>query len=765
MTLDKEARMNAISHVARLPQAEMDRIRKVTGAGRYTADERFDGTLRAVFVRSPYAHARILAVDIVAASAMDGVLAVIVGSDCVKAGLGNFPVIDRIGTGLVIPHRPILAADEVRHIGEAVAMVIAETQAQALDAAEAVLVEYEGLDAVIGIAAALAEGAALVHPAAAGNVALHHQNGDADAVAQAFADAAQVIETTIEMPRLAPVTLEPRAAVGVWNDADGRYELRAPHQGVNEMRRDLAAVFKLPADRFHVLGGDVGGGFGPRNIAYPEYAALLMGARLVGKPVAWHGTRTESFLTDIQGRGVRVSGRLALDASHRFLALSMQYDADLGAYISPVAAFAAVHNPLQSVVGCYAIAHTHASFRLLHTHTVPTGPYRGAGRPEMALLIERLVDIASRTLGVDPFELRARNAIPSAAFPYTLPSGARYDSGDFLELMRVARTRSAWDGFAARQAAALERGIVLGRGMALFVEVSGGGGAPDEAALTLSAEGGAACLRIETVTASTGQSHARTFANIATPRLGLAEIDVILVASDPDTRLSGAGSYASRSTIAAGSAVAQAADEISRLVRGLAALRANCGADELSLVDGHVQHADGRTVCSIASLLAEPISVVGKVAPTNAYASGCHVVEVEVDRATGTVALTRYVAVDDGGVIIDHQAADAQIHGGIAQGVGEVLGEDSVSDANGQMIAASLMDYALPRFGDFPSLEVIGCNVPSPFNPLGVKGIGEAGTTGALCAVTSAVFDVLGGRDLPAMPFTAERVWATLAAV
>ncbi len=764
MSLDKEAAMDANSHAIRLPQAERDRVRKVTGDGRYTADERFAGSVRAVFVRSPYAHARIVSVDTADALAMPGVLAVVTGRDCIEAGLGNFPVIDRIGTGLVIPHRPVLAAHEVRHIGEAVAMVIAHTQAQAMDAAEAVQVEYEGLDAVIGVANALAEGASLVHAAAVGNVALHHENGDAAAVAQALAEAAVVIETEIEMPRLAPVTLEPRAAVGVWNDADGRYELRAPHQGVNEIRRDLSAVFKLPPERFHVLGGDVGGGFGPRNIAYPEYAALLMGARLVGCPVAWHGSRTESFLTDIQGRGVRVSGRLALDASHRFRALSLQYDADMGAYISPVAAFAAVNNPLQSVVGCYAIAHTHASFRLLHTHTVPTGPYRGAGRPEMALLIERLVDIAARRLGVDPFELRARNAIAADAFPYTLPSGARYDSGDFLELMRVARARAHWDGFATRQAAAAGRGMVLGRGMALFVEVSGGGGAPDEAALTLSAVEGAACLRIETVTASTGQSHARTFANIATPRLGLAEIDVTLVASDPLTRLSGAGSYASRSTIAAGSAVAQAADEIARVVRGLAALRANCAADELRLVDGVVKLPDDSTVCSIASLLDTPISAVGKVAPSNAYASGCHVVEIEVDGATGVVALCRYVAVDDGGVIIDHQAADAQIHGGIAQGVGEVLGEDSVSDENGQMIAASLMDYALPRAQDFPNLEVIGCNVPSPFNPLGVKGIGEAGTTGALCAVTSAVFDALGGRDLPAMPFTAQRVWAALAA-
>ncbi len=755
--------MGHVTKTDRLPQAETDRIRKVTGQGRYTADERFNGAVRAVFVRSPYAHARITRIDTTTAATMPGVLGILTGADCAQAGLGNFPVIDRIGTGLIIPVRPVLAADVVRHVGEAVAMVIAETQAQAMDAAEAVEVEYDGLDAVIGITAALTGGAALVHAQAQGNVALHHQNGDAAAVAAAMAAAALVIETEIEMPRLAPVTLEPRAAVGRWDAEVGRYELRAPHQGVNEIRRDLAAAFGMPADRFHVLHGDVGGGFGPRNIAYPEYAALLLGARLTGRAVAWHGNRTESFLTDIQGRGVRVHGRLAIDANGRFTGLEMQYDADLGAYITPVGAFAAVHNPLQSVIGCYTIPHAHASFRLLLTHSIPTGPYRGAGRPEMALLIERMVDIAARKLGIDPFELRNRNIIPSSAFPYALPSGARYDSGDFAALMQMARAESTWDDFPKRRDLAATKGQILGRGMALFVEVSGGGGAPDEAALTLSAVNGSASLVIETVTASTGQSHSRTFANIATPRLGLTEIDVTLVASDPDTTLSGAGSYASRSTIAAGSAVAQAADEIARQLRGLAALRANCAADELYLADGCVKQADGVSICSIASLLTAPIAVTGKVAPSNAFASGCHIVEIAVDAATGVTNLLRYLAVDDAGVVIDHQAADAQIHGGIAQGVGEVLGEESVIDPeSGQMIAASLMDYALPRADDLPSYTVIGCNTPSPFNPLGVKGIGEAGTTGALCAVTSAVFDALGGRDLPTMPFTAQRLWAAL---
>ncbi len=738
-----------------LPQAEAERLKKLRGLGCYTADERFDGAAFAAFVRSPHAHARIVSLDASAAAAMPGVVRILTGQDC--RGLGNFPVIDRVGTGLAMPFRPVLAADVVRHPGEAVACVIAETQAQALDAAEAVIMDYEALPAAIG----LAPDVSLVHAGAPGNVALRHEVGDQTTVEATMRSAALVVETAVELPRLTPVTLEPRAAAARWDADSGVYFARVPHQGVNEIRRDLAAVFGLPADRFRVLSGEVGGGFGPRAIAYPEYVAVMLAARLTGRAVVWQGTRSESFLTDIQGRGVRMHGRLALDAAGRFLALSMSYDADLGAYITPVAVFANVNNPLQSLTGCYAIPAAHAVFRMMHTHAVPTGPYRGAGRPEMALLIERLVDIAARRLGLDPFELRDRNIVPFEAFPWILPNGPRYDSGDFSRLMRTARQASDWDGFAARRAAA--SGVRLARGMALFIEVSGGGGAPDEAALTLSAAAGQAALRVETVTGSTGQSHARTFARVAGARLGLPEISVELVASDPQTALSGAGSYASRSTIAAGSAVAAAADALSVRLRAMAALRANCAPEDLHLADECVCRADGSPVCRVVDLLGEPMTETGRVMPTQAFASGCHVAEVAVDEATGATVLTRYLAVDDAGVTIDHQAAEAQIQGGIAQGVGEVLGEEAVIDAaSGQPYAASLMDYMLPRANDFPDYRVLECDTPSPFNPLGVKGIGEAGTTGALCAVTSAVADALDGRDLPPMPFTQERLWRAL---
>jgi aerobic carbon-monoxide dehydrogenase large subunit len=751
---------------ARMTQMQAERTRKVTGHGQYTADEwraggRFAAPAFGVYVRSPHAAARIRALDTSAAAAMPGVLRIVTADDCAQAGFSTFPVMSAWGS-VPAPIRPSLAAGAVRHAGEAVALVVAESQAQAMDAAEAVAVDYEVVPAVIGIAAALAPDAPAVHDALPGNVVFVHRNGDAEAVAAAMAEAALVIETEIELPRLAPMIMEPRASVARFDQASGEYIVRVPHQGVNEIRRDLSVVMGLPAERFLVLPGDVGGGFGPRNSVYPDLPALLLAARLTERTVVWAGSRGESFLTDLQGRGVRVSGRLALDREGRFTALSVTYDADLGAYVSPVSVVANIRNPLASLTGCYVIPAAHASFRLVFTNAAATGPYRGAGRPEISLLVERLVDLAARRLGEDRFRLRGRNAIPKDAFPYALPSGAQYDSGDFARLLEGAREAAGWDRFADRQARSRGRGLLRGRGVALFIEVSGGGQTPDEAALTLLADHGAPRLRIETVSGATGQSHPTTFATIARTRLGLDEADVTLVASDAATRLGGAGSYASRSTITTGSAVALAADEIAAKLRGLAASRTNHGVDELHLAEGEVRLADGTAVCSIVSLLSEPIAALGSYQPSNAFASGCHVAEVEIDPDTGTARLARYVAVDDAGVTIDHAAAAAQIHGGIAQGVGEALSEEAVLDAAGQPVAASLMDYAVPRADDLPDYTVLECDTPSPFNPIGVKGIGEAGTTGALCAVTSAVADALGERALPGLPYTAHRLWRAL---
>jgi aerobic carbon-monoxide dehydrogenase large subunit len=735
-----------------MTQMQEERTRKVTGQGLYTADEwRADGRFAhpafGVYVRSPHAAARLLRVGTETAAAMPGVLRIVTAADCAEAGFATFPVLSRWGA-VAAPHRPSLAAETVNHVGEAVALVVAETHAQAMDAAEMVAVDYQPIEPAIGIDQALA----------ADRTVFRHQAGDPAAVGAAMDRAARVIETEITLPRLAPMIMEPRASVARYDAASGAYTVRVPHQGINEIRRDLSVCMGLPPDRFHVLPGDVGGGFGPRNSVYPDLPALLLAAKLTGRAVAWAGSRSESFLTDLQGRGVTLRGRLAMDHNGRFTALDVAYDADLGAYVSPVAVIANVHNPLASLIGCYAIPAACASFRLVLTNAAATGPYRGAGRPEISLLVERLVDLAARARGEDPFAIRARNAIPAADFPYTLPSGIVYDSANFQALLDKARTAADWDGFAARA----RPGMIRGRGAALFIEVSGGGAAPDDAALTLAAVGDAAHLRIETVSGATGQSHPTTFSSIARSRLGLTEDAVTLIASDAATRLAGAGTYASRSTITTGSSIALAADEIAARLRAMAALRANCAPDDLHVADNAVRRADGTPVCTIVSLLAEPLAATGRFAPTNAFASGCHVAEVEIDPETGVTRLARFVAVDDAGVTIDHTAAMAQIQGGIAQGVGEALLEEAVLDAQGQPVAASLMDYAAPRADDFPDYAVLECNTPSPFNPLGVKGIGEAGTTGALCAVTAAVADALGDRPLPPMPFTAERVWRSL---
>ena len=375
---------------------------------------------------------------------MPGVLRVLTARDCADAGFATFPVLSMWGA-VPAPIRPSLAGEAVCHAGEAVALVVAHTHAQAMDAAEAVVVEYEARQAAVGLAAALAPDAPRVHDAIEGNVVFTHRNGDPAAVAAAFGSAALVIETEIELPRLAPMIMEPRGAVARYDTQTGEYVLRLPHQGVNEIRRDLTAMMGLPVERFRVLPGDVGGGFGPRSTVYPDLPAVLLAARLTNRAVAWAGGRSESFLTDSQGRGVRLRGRLALDAAGRFTALDVGTTQTSAPMLTPVSVVANIRNPLASLTGCYAIPAAHIAFRLVLTNAAPTGPYRGAGRPEISLLVERLVDLAARQLGEDPFVLRARNAVPADAFPYTLPSGVRYDSADFAALLTRARAGSGWD--------------------------------------------------------------------------------------------------------------------------------------------------------------------------------------------------------------------------------------------------------------------------------------------------------------------------------
>ena len=764
---------------ARPTQSARDRTRWVRGEGRYVADLPAADALAAAFLRAPYAHAEIAAIDTAPARALPGVVAVLTGEACIAAGFGNFRAMMRYGADgprpLVVPRRPVLAEGRVRHVGELVACVVATTPAIAADALEAIVVDYRPLPAAVGIAGAAA--APAIHPEAPGNLAFRHQAGDAEAVRAAFAAAAHVVETELTLPRLAPSTMEPGGSLARYDAGRGVYQLATPHQGINEIRLDLAAVLNVPIERIEITLPDVGGGFGQRSPATPEHAALLLAARLTGRAIRWVATRSEAFVADYHGRSTRLRGRLALDRAGRFTGLEFDFDTDLGAYVTTVGALVNVHNPLQSCTGTYAIPAALARFSQYFTNCGPIGPYRGAGRPDMALLIEHLVDRAAAALGVDPLALRAANAVPAAAFPYRTGFGAVYDSADYAALIATVRAAAGPDPATMRQDAA-RRGRLFGRGFALFTEIAGGGAAErDEARVTLGLSEGRVVATIETVTGGSGQSHAETYAGVLASRIGIDPADVTLRASPARSRLMGAGAIGSRSTVAVGNAVADAGAKLAEMLRTPAGLRANAAPAELVIAAGVIARRDGTPVMTIAEAVAAAapqggaleggaLEVTGVMPASATFPSGCHLAEVEIDPETGTIALTRYIAVDDAGVVLNPPVAAGQLHGGIVQGLGEVLGEGMRYDADGQPLTGSFMDYAMPRAADVPGFELHDRPTPSPHNPLGVKGLGEAGTTGALAAAVNAVADALraAGAEMPALPCSPEHVWAALAA-
>lgn len=765
--------MDGSTRTRRPTQSAQDRTRWVSGAGRYVADIAVPpDALGAAFLRSPHAHAEIARIDVEAARAMPGVVTIVTGADCTAAGFGNFRAMMRYGTDgprpLIAPFRPVLANDRVRFVGEPVACVIATSPAAAMDAAEAIMVDYRTLPAIVGLDQA--QVGPDIHPEAPGNLAFLHQAGDDTAVKDAFARAAHIVSTRFELPRLAPTTMEPGGIVASYDEATSTYHLVTPHQGINEIRLDLAAVLNEPIERIRIELPDVGGGFGLRSPAYPEHAALLLAAKLTGRTVRWVPTRSEAFLNDYHGRSTRLAGRLALDADHRFTALEISYETDLGAYVTTVGAFVNVHNPLQSGTGTYAIPSVVGRFAQYFTNAGPIGPYRGAGRPDTAMLVERLVDRAATACGVDPLDLRARNAISAASFPYRTPFGAIYDSADYASLIDAARQASGWDDGEQRRTEAARRNALVGRGVALFTEIAGGGAATrDEARVTVGIVDGRATARIETVTGGSGQSQAETYAFILAAATGLDPADIVLDASPSDTMLTGAGSLGSRSTISAGGAVADAGQQIRTQLLAVAGLRANAAPEELAVANDCIERPDGSPVMTITEAITAAggkIVVTGVKPVSSTFPSGCHVAEVEIDRDTGVVCLTRYVAIDDSGNVLNPKVAEAQIHGGIVQGVGEVLGEGMRYDETGQPLTGSFMDYTMPRAADVPNFVTGDRPTVSPNNLLGAKGLGEAGTTGALPAVANAIADALAsiGAELPPLPCTSNRVWVAIRA-
>jgi carbon-monoxide dehydrogenase large subunit len=736
------------------------------GAGRYVADHAPPGCLHAVVLRSPHAHARFHTTDAAKARAMPGVALVLTGAD--TAALGTLPCQGQVpGCTIDVPPYPILARDEVRHVGDAVAFVVADTLDRARDAAEAIAIDWEPEPAVIGATRALASDSPKVWPH--GNLVFETRMGDGDATARAFAGAARTVSLSIVNQRLAANYLDTRGVVAEYDQAADRLTLTLSSQG-SHMVRDVLCndVLKIAPDRMRVVTPDVGGGFGTKLFTYREYALAAVAARSLKRPVKWISERSEHFLADTQGRDNHTAARLALDANGRFLALDIDLVADLGAYLSTFAPFIPFIGAEMSP-GLYDIKACSVRVRGVYTNTVPVDAYRGAGRPEAAYLIERLVDVVAREFGVTPDLIRRRNFIRRGGMPYTTATGKTYDSGDPARHLARAQELADWRGFRRRHAASKKAGRLRGIGIASYVEACGNNG-PDTVTLRLETDGAVTVLA---GTQSTGQGHHTAFAQIIADRLSLPPERVRVVQGDTDLMATGTGTGGSSSIPCGGASVAGAADKLAKNLKELAAEALEASPSDLELADGTVRVAGTDRAIAFADLAQQTharrkLTTQDAFTPSAAtYPNGTHIAEVEVDPDTGATTMLNYVVVDDFGVTLNPLLLAGQVHGGAAQGIGQALMEHTIYDeSSGQILSASLMDYALPRAGDVSAFTFETCNVPCRTNPLGVKGAGEAGAIGACPAVMNAVADALWRayriRHVD-MPVTPQRLWAALA--
>jgi carbon-monoxide dehydrogenase large subunit len=753
-------------------------LRFLTGRGRYVDGLPENGALFGHLLRSPIAHGRITALDVSAAAAMAGVALVLTSADLVAEGIGPLPCPTQPPTlePIRVPPRPLLAHDVVRHVGDPVAFVVAEHPALARDAAEAIEVAFEELPALADVVSAGAPDAPQLWPQAPGNLAFRFQRGDRTAVSAAFASASAVVELDLQNNRVIASAMEPRTAIGRYDAASATFDLILSGQGVHEMREQLARdVLRVPADRVHLSAPDVGGGFGPKNVLHPEYALLLVAARRLGRPVRWTAERSEDFLSTVQAREQRSKARLALDAGGRFLGLEVETDADLGAYLSSGAPLVPTMTVASCIQGVYAIPAVFLEVRGLYTNTVPIDAYRGAGKPEGNYVIERLVGLAARRLGLAQDEIRRRNIV--AAFPHTTALGWQIERGAFVDNIIEATRLAGREAFEARRAEASARGRLRGQGLACFLETARG--RPGEWAGIGFEQDGTVTIRIGTQ--SNGQGHETTFPQIASARLGLPTDRFWFVQADTRRVPRGYGHGGARSMHQGGTALVHAIDGLLAKARRLAAQLLQ--ADEASLVfaDGAFATPDGSArvdLDALAEAARDPEQLPPGMAPGLAcevdvaqdaitYPNGCHVAEVEIDPDTGEVILESYLAVDDFGRLIDPVLTEGQVQGGVAQGIGQAMLERTVYEpGSAQLITASFMDYCLPRAADLPELEVRFNGVPSAGNPLGVKGSGQAGAIAAPQTIIDAILDALAplGIETFDMPATPERVWRAIRA-
>ncbi len=736
------------------------------GRGRYVADVVPEGTLHAVVVRSTHAHAR-FRLDAAKARAMPGVRLVLTGEDVKDVGLmpmqAGVPDVD-----IPVPPYPVLARGEVQHVGDAVAFVVADTLEQARDAAEAIDIQWEALPHVIGAVAALAQGALQVWLDRPGNLAFEVTLGEQAPVAEALAGAPRTVSLTLINQRLVTNYLDTRGVIAEYDADRDRLTLTLGSQGSHAIRDTLCGMLGLPPEKIRVVTPDVGGGFGTKLFIYREYALAAVAARRLKRPVTWIAERTEHFLGDAQGRDNITTARLALDDKGRFLALGIELIADMGAYLSAYAPYIPYLGAGMSP-GVYDIPHCHVRLRAAYTNTIPVDAYRGAGRPEASYVIERLVDAAARELGVAPDVLRRRNFIKPKAMPYTTAVGKVYDTGEFAGHMARAQEIADWNSFRKRAAAAKKKGLLRGIGLATYIEACGNNG-PDTATVRLEKDGSVTALM---GSQSTGQGHDTSYAQIVADALGLPPERVRTVQGDTAQIKTGTGTGGSSSIPCGGASLAGATKALAQNLKRLAADALEASAGDLEIVDGAVRVAGTDRVIAFADLARRPDATPDKLTASDAFAppaptypNGTHVAEVEIDEATGATRIVNYVVVDDFGVSLNPLLLAGQVHGGAVQGIGQALMEQTVYDPDsGQLLTASLMDYALPRAQDMPAFAFETRNVPCKVNPLGVKGAGEAGAIGSCPAVMNAILDALWRAhrirhvDMPATP---ERLWATI---
>lgn len=747
----------------------------VTGQGRFVDDCTEPGCASLALLRSPHAHARIVSIDASAALEQPGVLAVYTGQDLIDAGVGNFPgpaahFKRPDGQAVVPPPRRALAADFVRFVGEAVAAVVADSPEAAHAARDLIMVEYEDLPVVTGLDAALAPGAPEIWQGAPGNIAARSAYGDPQGVAQVFASAPHKVAIDVVNQRLAPAPMEPRAVLASFEAGSGRLTLRMSTQMPSSTRNTIANLLGLPKERVRVVVGDVGGGFGMKTNAYPEDLLAAFACLRLERPVKWVAERSEEFLAAVHGRSLRSRAELALDANGRVLALRIDTLADIGAHVTSSAlAIPLLIGPWVST-SVYDIGLVDIAISAVMTNIAPLGAYRGAGRPESIYIIERLMDAAARQMGLDPAEIRRRNLISPAQMPYRNAMGQTYDSGQFESLLDQGLAIADWQGFEARAAASRATGRLRGRGVTTFLEWTGANVFEERVTVNITADG---FIEIFTATQAMGQGIATSYAQLAVDIFDVPIERVRIIQGDTD-RGEGFGSGGSRSLFTAGSAVRDASTKAVDVAREQAAQALEVAAGDLLYRSGRFQVPGTDLGIGLFEIAArQPEARIFLESSTRvagpSWPNGCHLCEVEVDPETGTVRIDRYQSVNDVGRVISPTIVVGQLDGGAIQGIGQALCEQVVYDANGQMLTASFLDYAMPRAGMVDAFDTrLDQSTPCLTNPLGVKGVGELGTIGATPVVVSAVLDALARAGLDTrvdalqMPLTSEKIWRAL---